>query len=50
MAGLYNFFKDLFILEREREHMPAGEKERDREYQADSVLSTEPSMGLDLIP
>ena len=45
------FFKqDLFIYlrEREREHKWEGQREGKRESQADSVLSMEPSAGLDL--
>jgi len=40
-----HFFKDLFILERERMWQGA---EGEGESQADSLLSAEPSTGLDL--
>jgi len=45
------FFKDVFISEREHEleGQRQGEKgERERETQADAVLSAEPDAGLDL--
>ena len=44
-------FKDLFILEREREqkNLKGNDGQRERESQADSVLSTEPEAGLDLM-
>jgi len=40
-------FKDLFII-RERPQEQEGQKEREREPQADSTLSTEPLVGFDL--
>ena len=44
-------FEDIFIYFRERvsEYGEEGQRERERESpQADSLLSTEPGMGLDL--
>ena len=43
------FFKDLFILEKERESGSGGQRTRERESQADSPLSVEPDGGLDLL-
>ena len=40
-------FKDLFILERKRVESGGGGK-GERESQVDSLLSSEPNMGLDL--
>ena len=46
---LYFFLKILFIWEREREHVNMWEEgQREREPQADSMLSREPDLGLDL--
>ena len=44
----FSFFKDLFIYLRERESM-SRRGERETESQADSALSTEPDVGLDLM-
>ena len=47
----YNFLKKiyLFILDTEREHSQEGQTQRERESQADPVLSVEPNLGLDLM-
>ena len=46
----FYFLKDLFVLERKREraHTSGGGGQREREPQADSALSTELDVGLDL--
>ena len=46
--NLLKFFKDVFVLEREREYTWEGQRERERLSQANSALSVKPDTGLHL--